>query len=119
MEAGVDLLVSDSPLILTHFYGVKYDWMEREFNTSEVMLHHHHEFCKRLGYKVEHYIIPRKDKYNPSGRYQTEEEAVRFDAEIVSLLEEKRIKYMRLERNDISLCSQIISDLIGKRYICS
>jgi nicotinamide riboside kinase len=93
IKNGLDFIITDSPLILTHFYGLKYDWLEQNFNTSEIMLKHHHEFCKKYGYKVEHFILERKKKYNPAGRNQTEDEAKQFDTEIKAMLDSKEIKY--------------------------
>lgn len=94
----LDFIVTDSPLILTHFYGLKYDWLEQEYNTSEIMLKHHHEFCKAHGYKTEHYIIKRNSEfYDVKGREQSKEEAELFDSEIKSMLESKSIKYVEIQ----------------------
>jgi len=93
MENGIDLIITDSPLVLTHFYGMKYDKFEQENNTSLVMLKHHHEICKYYGYKVDHYFIKRVGKYNQEGRYQTEEEAIKIDLEIKDMLNNLNIKY--------------------------
>lgn len=92
---GLDYIITDSPLILTHYYGLKHDWMEQHFNTSEIMLKHHHEYCKKFGYKTEHFVLERKHEvYDPSGRpNQTFEQAKVFDQEIRSLLDAKGIKY--------------------------
>lgn len=90
---GLDFIITDSPLILTHFYGLKYDWLEQNFNTSEIMLKHHHEYCKKHGYTTEHFIVERSKEYNPSGRNQTRLEAMEFDTEIRKLLDSKGIKY--------------------------
>lgn len=101
IKNGLDFVITDSPLILTHFYGLKYDWLEQNFNTSEIMLKHHHEFCKRHGYKVEHFILQRTKDYNPAGRYQTEAEARQFDTEIQALLDSKGIKYTIIAGNPV------------------
>lgn len=93
MREGLDYIITDSPLLLTHYYGLKYDEYEQRFNTSEIMLKHHHEFCKDHGYKVEHFVLERHKPYNPAGRWQTEDEAISFDVEIRALLDKKGIKY--------------------------
>jgi len=98
---GLDFIITDSPLILTHFYGLKYDWMEQNFNTSEIMLKHHHEFCKKYGYKTEHFILQRTKDYNPAGRFQSETEAKKFDSEIQALLDAKEIKYSIIAGNPV------------------
>lgn len=107
IEQKLDFIITDSPLILTHFYGLKYDPMERECNTSLIMLQHHHVFCKKHGYKVEHFFIKRKEQYNPSGRMQTEEEAKAYDLEIRQLLTSLDIKL-----TDVSSAEEIVKTLL-------
>lgn len=96
MESGVDVIITDSPLILTHFYGLKYDIFEQKSNTSLVMLKHHHEVCKHYGYKIEHFVLDRTKEYDPKGRYQTEEEARVIDGEIEEMLKGVGIKYSKI-----------------------
>jgi nicotinamide riboside kinase len=93
IEQGLDFIISDSPLILNHFYGLKYDWLEQECHSSKTLLEHHHYFTNMMGYKIEHFIIKRSKQYNPNGRYQTEQEAKQFDKEIQDLLDRLNIKY--------------------------
>ena len=75
--------------------------MEQTFNTSEIMLRHHHEFCKKYGYKVEHFLCRRLKPYNPSGRHQTEEQARDIDQEIVELLDSKGISYITVAEDPV------------------
>lgn len=90
---GLDFIITDSPLILTHFYGMKFDFMEKKCNTSKIMLQHHHEFCKDNNYKADHFFIERVKPYNESGRFQKENEAKLIDFEIKTLLNEFSIKH--------------------------
>lgn len=108
IEQSLDFIITDSPLVLTHFYGLKYDPMERECNTSLIMLKHHHIFCQKNGYKVEHYFVKRKEHYNPSGRNQTEEEAKQYDTEIRELLASLNIRL-----TDISTAQEIVDQLVN------
>jgi hypothetical protein len=96
MENGVNVIVTDSPLILTHFYGLKYDPFEQKANTSLIMLKHHHEVCKHYGYKIDHYVINCNKPYDPKGRYQTEEVARSYDTEIEDMLKSVGIKYQKV-----------------------
>ena len=96
IENQLDFIITDSPLILTHFYGMKYDELEQLCNTSLTMLKNHHQFIKTKGYKVEHFVLTRDEEYNQQGRYQTAEEAKRFDKEIVELLDQQGIKYHKI-----------------------
>lgn len=109
MKNDVDYIVTDSPLVLTHYYGLKYDPMEREFNTSLMMLKNHHQICKNMGYKVEHYFITRSKTYNPNGRYQTEDEARQIDYEIREMLERLGIRYQLIDYKDA--VNDILQDL--------
>jgi len=104
---GLDFIITDSPLILTHFYGLKFDPMEQECNTSKIMLEHHWHFCKKYGYKVEHFNVMRHKGYNPAGRMQTEEEALNYDGEISDLLDSFNIK-----RKDITSVNDILGALL-------
>lgn len=112
VEQGLDYIFTDSPLLLTHFYGLKYDPMEQLSSTSLVMLKHHWEFIKKHNYKVEHYVIDREKEYQAAGRYQTEEEARQFDVEISEMLDSLGIKYKRVGTKDA--LNFIVKDLIGE-----
>lgn len=113
MENNLDFIVTDSPLILTNFYGLKYDIFEKLSNTSYNMLLNHHEVCKYYGYKVDHYLLTRKKIYDKKGRYQTEDEAIKFDEEIEKMLEDKNIKFEKVESNN----SEEAVEYIVKKYL--
>lgn len=100
MDAEVDFIITDSPLILTHFYGLKYDQYEQKHNTSLMMLKNHHEICKDKGYKVDHFFLERVKSYNPEGRYQTEDEARTIDDEIKLMLGTFNIKHKDVVADD-------------------
>jgi nicotinamide riboside kinase len=113
VKNNLDFIVTDSPLILTHFYGMKYDKMEQQSNASLNMLKNHHEFIKTHGYKVEHYVLQRAKQYNPAGRFQTHEEAIQFDTEIMAMMDSFGIKYKVIEGNENAV-DAIIEDLRSK-----
>jgi len=101
IQQNVDFIITDSPLILTHFYGMLNDRYEREYNTSLMMLKNHHEYCKNNGYKTEHFLLKRNNEnYVQSGRYQTKTEAQNIDTEIKKLLDELNIKYTNVLANE-------------------
>ena len=93
MNNGLDFIITDSPLILTHYYGMKQCWLEQNFNTSLVLLQHHHAYCKHMGYKVDHFFMNRVKPYSPLGRYQTEEQANIIDGQIRDMLNNLGIQY--------------------------
>lgn len=98
VRAGVSAVICDSPLLLCHFYGLKYCWLERSYNTSLALLQHHHAFCRANGYTVEHFFVKRaEDKlYNEEGRFQTKEEALAFDKEIQTMLDDLGVRYTKV-----------------------
>lgn len=108
MQAGLEFIITDSPLVLTHFYGMKYDEFEQKYNTSLNMLKNHHKVCQDLGYKIDHYVLERVKAYNPNGRYQSQKTAASFDEEIKSLLNSLGIKYDVVPGDDRAV-EQILS----------
>lgn len=97
---GMDFIITDSPLILTHFYGLKSDPFEQKYNTSIQMLRNHHGFCRDHGYKVEHFFLNRPNSYNESGRLQSLDEARKCDIEIAAMLDDFKISYESIDCND-------------------
>lgn len=100
MANGLDFIITDSPLILTHFYGLRYDKFEQLFNTSLSMLKNHHSICKENGYKVDHFLLKRVKPYSALGRLQTEEEAKLIDLEIENMLKSFAIKYTEVDGDE-------------------
>lgn len=114
MAQGMELIITDSPLVLTHFYGLKYDPFERDFNTSLQMLEQHHAVCKFYGYKVDHFLLARDaGPYLGSGRYQTEEESRQYDQEIEDLLNGLDIRFQKVPTKDTSEIMDFILNVKG------
>lgn len=67
----VDFVISDSPVMLTAFYHYYYN----KNNALNEVCHNFYKLAEESGVKVLNFFLPRKKKYNPKGRYQTEEEA--------------------------------------------
>lgn len=97
MSNNLDFIITDSPLILTHYYGLMYDRFEQKFNTSLVMLKNHHQICIENGYKIDHFLLKRTKRYSELGRNQKEERAKEIDCEIENLLNEFDIKYQAVD----------------------
>lgn len=105
---GLDFIITDSPLILTHYYGMKHDLLEQMTNTSLAMLKHHHRYCQHKNYKVDHFYIERAKKYSSCGRVHSEEESLQCDKEIKKMLEDFSINYKTVV-GDIDCVDNIIS----------
>lgn len=110
IDAGLDFIITDSPLILCHFYGMKFDKFEQMTNTSLSMLKNHHQYCIEAGYKIDHFLLNRTAKYSPTGRFQNEEEANEIDRELKNMMNEIGIKYKEINA-DINCVNNIISAL--------
>ena len=110
MAQNIDFIITDGPLILTHFYGIKYDRFEQKFNTSLSMLKNHHAICQENGYKVDHFYLRRDIPYSPSGRYQTEEQAKVCDMEMEQMLKDMGISYKTVLA-DMVCVSRIINEM--------
>lgn len=93
MDNELDFIITDSPLILCHFYGLKFDKFEQMTNTSLSMLKAHHAYAISKGYKTDHFLIKRTKPYSQAGRYQTEEQAKEIDCEVEGILNSMNIKY--------------------------
>lgn len=114
MNYNLDFIITDSPLILTHYYGLKTDELEQITNTSLIGLSHHHTFCKMKGYKVDHFYINRAKKYSNNGRLHNEEEARQCDIEIKEMLNNMGIKYQEV-LGDINCVDTIINSLANNK----
>ncbi len=116
MNAGLDFIITDSPLVLTHFYGLKYDETEQKYNTSLMMLKNHHKICQDLGYKVDHFYLNRTKSYEPKGRMQDEAGAIEIDVEIKSMLNTLGIKFKEIDGNNFAV-DNILKELLGTTVV--
>ena len=112
MERDLDFIITDSPLILTHFYGLKNDRFEQEYNTSSNMLKNHHGFCVSNNYKTDHFFLERPKPYSPAGRFESEQEALNCDSEIKYMLDDFGINYIDV-LSDQHCVDTIIESLEG------
>lgn len=78
----VDMIVTDSPLLLSTIYGTN----ETE-KFHELVLE---TFNKQNNLNI---FLDREKGYNPKGRLQTEEEAKEKDREVLTLLDKYGVKY--------------------------
>ena len=86
-KGQVDVIVTDSPLILTSLYNHDKN-IEPEF--SQVVLK------KFLEFRNICYFLNRQKEYNPIGRNQTEEEAKQIDTEVKALLKMNCIPFLEI-----------------------
>lgn len=77
----VDYIITDSPVHLCAFYSDKY---AGETITAGVLaaIRRYREQLAKDGHQIVEVWVDRNKPYNPAGRYQSEDEARQFDAEI-------------------------------------
>lgn len=78
----VDYIIADSPVMLTAFYQHFY-WGS---DSLIIPCKEFYELAKEEGIKVVNIFIDRKFKYNPKGRFQTEEESNEVRKELLQWL---------------------------------
>ena len=89
----VDYIIADSPVLLTSFYQQFY-WGS---NTLIVPAKEFYQFAEEEGVNVVNIFIDRKFKYNPKGRFQTEEESDEVRRGLLKFLEDNGYEYHHLK----------------------
>ena len=85
----VEYIITDSPIVLSVLYDKNsskglYNLIKERFECFDNI----------------NYLIRRGTIYQPNGRIQTEDEAKRIDANVISLLDDMNIKYTQVSTND-------------------
>ena len=102
----VDVIVTDSPIILGCFYGASNelnDLLVKEFNS---------DFFDNLNI-----FVTRIKDYNPKGRTQTESQAKELDSEIKNFLLEKQMTFQDIDGSWKNI--PFLGDIIIKNYLTS
>lgn len=84
VEDEVDVIVTDSPLLLSIFYNSN-PILGDNFNTLVADVFH--------SYNNVNYLLTRTKPYNPSGRHQTEEESKALEQPMRQLLKDWNVEY--------------------------
>lgn len=98
----VDVIVTDSPLLLS----ILYDNDEDLGGTFDAVVR---RVAKK--YNSKNYYLKRVKDYNPSGRFQTEEESDEIAIELKRLLDREGVEY-KIRRGDIIGYEQIVEDIV-------
>lgn len=86
VDGQVDVAITDSPILL----GIIYQGRGKTPSFDQYLLELFNEFRNLNVFLVRN---PEEHKYNPKGRYQTEEEAIAKDNEIFALLNRYNIPF--------------------------
>lgn len=101
-EDIVDVIVTDSPLLLSIFYNHDENLGE-DFN--RLVQHLFDSFTNK------NYLVHRTKLHNPKGRLQTEEEADAYSREIVDLLQTRQVAYQDIY-GDVLDYQAVINDVL-------
>ena len=94
----VDYIITDSPAILGAFY---FDYNHDETFMNR-MVKNYYNYSESHGVEFYNFVLPRMKQYDPSGRFETEEEAKKIDYEIKHFLDEYQFEWIQLsEYEDI------------------
>lgn len=113
MDKGIEVIITDSPLLLCHYYGRKHDNLERALHTTLHMLKQQNELRRLHGYTTMDVFLKRVKPYNPEGRFQTEDQAKECDKEIKQLLKDQKIpfiEYLGSENVAYSIYKKAVED---------
>ena len=83
----VDIIVTDSPILLSAYYNNQ----EPKDEFERVCLERHNQ------YRSLNIFLVRKKEYNPNGRFQTEDEAKLIDVELKAMLDKLGVEYRTVE----------------------
>lgn len=92
-EHGVEYAVTDSPLLLSSYYGMRYrkdlpkcfhEWVEHSFNQFDNV----------------NFFIHRSHPYEEAGRLQSEKEADQISIELLQFLHDRNIPVIELNADD-------------------
>jgi len=100
----VDVIITDSPLLLGPFYQEYYSGTESYVLPAVSGLLSQ---ASRSGVKHLNFHLSREKKYNPAGRYETEEQAVTIDNAIATFLIRNGVKLEFVTAPDSEKCSTI------------
>jgi deoxyadenosine/deoxycytidine kinase len=88
----VDYIVTDSPVLLGSFY-FEHNHDQQFMNK---MVQDYYKFAEQNGVRFINFVLDRHQKYNPKGRFESEQEAIQIDEAIVLYLAAENYKYENL-----------------------
>ena len=102
LKNKVDVVITDSPILLS----VIYDKTKNKY-FKDLVIDQFNNFENR------NYFIRRDTVYNPKGRLQTEDEAKKIDAILIDLLEDCKINYKSVDKENAvnNIFNEIMEEL--------
>lgn len=105
----VDIIISDSPVMLATFY----QYFLNGKNSLQVPCHYFYDTAEELGVQAMNFFLPRRKKYSSKGRYQTEQEADELAKQLKTWLYEENFYYEELNCPDKERLEIIMERLEG------
>lgn len=90
LYSKVDYIITDSPLLLSPIYEKYYNGGSSVVESS---VFKHLEKARNSGVEHVNFLMNRTKPFNPKGRYETEESAVRVDGVVEKYLIDNKIEY--------------------------
>lgn len=104
-ENKVDVVVTDSPILLSLIYNTDIKRLGKNFNALVVHLFNH--------YNNINYFINRVKPYNPKGRFQTEQESDDLSVKIKDTFKSIGCEMVEID-GDIEGYDRIVSDVLSE-----
>lgn len=108
LEGKVDIVVTDSPLLLSSFYSTD-ELLGDEFNNLVLKIFNHYDSYNAF--------INRVKDYNPIGRFQTEEESNKVAENLKWFLMSNGVNYTDYN-GDIYSYNKLVEDIIKAYESC-
>lgn len=91
-----DYIITDSPLHLGAYFEQKY---EEPPYMGPILIQKHSTYAKEHGFEYLHVFLKRVKKYNPKGRFETEDQAKQVDIEMKTFLQNQGINFYEITAN--------------------
>ena len=100
----VDFIITDSPLILGPVYEKFYSGSDRSFARVYDLI----QSAENSGVRYMNFVLNRNKKFNPQGRFETEDQAKAVDNLLRDYLIEKNIPFHTVQSTDRERVSEIL-----------
>lgn len=97
----VDYIITDSPALLALYYAEGTPYCIRG------LTHDYYNELRKQGVVIYNFMLERTKKYNPLGRYQTEDQARQIDTDLKRILDDESIPYSAITGDQDSKLSSI------------
>jgi AAA domain len=104
----VQFIITDSPLILGPMYQKYYNGQDTELSKTLNRI----EDQQQKGISHMNFLLTRNKKFNPKGRFETEEQAKEVDGFLRTYLEENQIPFHSIFSNDRERVQEIITRVL-------